>query len=117
MLQANVPPTQPRSHIHEVLDAERLTEATYRLRCDRQGAEYRAGQHVNLGVPGAGVNREYSVYSGPNDPFIEFLIREVDGGIVSPQLTSLRPGDSIELHGFYGDFCIRDSDLARRHTG
>jgi ferredoxin/flavodoxin---NADP+ reductase len=114
MLQTNTTGRQ-RSHTHEVVDVLPLTEATYLLRCDRRGADFRAGQHVNLGAPRAGVNREYSVYSGEDAEFIDFLIREVDGGIVSRQLKSLRPADTVELHGFYGEFCIREADRARRH--
>src|SRR5262245_66637664 len=100
MLQTNTKPEQLRSHVHKVLDVRPLTEATYRLRCDRQDAGFRAGQHVNLGVPQAGVNREYSVYSGEGEAFVDFLIREVDGGIVSRQLRSLRAAEAVELLRF-----------------
>jgi ferredoxin-NADP reductase len=55
------------------------------------------------------------VYSGEDEPFIDFLIRQVDGGVVSPQLRSLRAGDTVELHGFYGELCLRDADRDRRH--
>jgi ferredoxin/flavodoxin---NADP+ reductase len=115
MLQANTAHRQPLPHVHEVVDVQPLTEATFRLRCDRQGANFRAGQHANLGVPRAGVNREYSVYSGEDEAFIDFLIRDVDGGIVSSQLRSLRAADAVELHGFYGEFCVREADRARPH--
>jgi ferredoxin/flavodoxin---NADP+ reductase len=115
MLQASPTPRRPWSGLHEVVDVRSLSEGAYRLRCDRQGADFRAGQHVNLGVPMAGVNREYSVYSGEGEAFIDFLIREVDGGIVSSELRLLRAHDTVELDGFYGEFCIREADRARRH--
>ena len=115
MLEAKTTLRPQGSHIHDVVDVRPLTEATYRLRCDRRGTHFRSGQHVNLGVPEAGVNREYSVYSGEGEAFLDFLIREVEGGIVSRQLGSLRAGDAVELHGFYGDFCIREADRVRPH--
>jgi ferredoxin/flavodoxin---NADP+ reductase len=115
MLQAISSPRPLQSHVHEVVEVRPLTEATYRLRCERRGAGFCAGQHANLGAPGAGVNREYSVYSGENEAFIDFLIRQVDGGVVSPQLTRLRTGDTVELHGFYGELCLREADKDRPH--
>lgn len=97
----------PRKHLHKVLDVESLTESTYRIRCERADQEFKAGQCANLGFPGAGVNREYSTYSGENDPYLDFLIKQVEGGLVSVQLKSLKPGDDVEVHGFYGDFRIK----------
>jgi ferredoxin-NADP reductase len=89
-----------------------LTDAAYSIRCERAGLEFAAGQCANLGFPGAGVNREYSTYSGEQDEDLEFLIREVPGGLVSSQLRSLKAGEHVEIHGFYGDF-----QLQERHDG
>lgn len=108
-------PTAVRvDHLHKVLDVKFLTEDAYLIRCERGGLQFKAGQCVNLGFPGAGVNREYSSYSGENDPHLDFLIKEVKGGIVSVQLKSLKPGDNIEIHGCYGDFRIQNPDLNGR---
>lgn len=105
----------PRKFLHRVLDVRVLTDNTYTIRCERRDLEFRAGQCANLGFPGAGINREYSAYSGENDPYLDFLIREVKDGLVSVQLKSLRTGDNIELHGFYGDFRIKDPDDGREY--
>ena len=75
---------------------------------------FKAGQCANLGVPGTGVNREYSAYSGENDPYLDFLIKEVKNGIVSVQLTHLKAGSQVEIHGCYGDFRIPKPELNGR---
>jgi ferredoxin-NADP reductase len=115
MLRTKTTVRSSQPYLHEVVGVRPLTEATFCLRCDRRGVPFTAGQHANLGPPGAGVNREYSVYSGESEPFVDFLIRSVEGGVVSPRLTSLRPGDSVELHGFYGELCLRETDRDRPH--
>ena len=102
------------SHLHEVLEVKFLTEDTYRLRCERGGLQFKAGQCVNLGFPGAGVNREYSTYSGEADPYLDFLIKEVKDGIVSVQLKAIPPGGRVEIHGCYGDFRIKAPELNGR---
>ena len=76
---------------------------------------FQAGQVANLGFPGVGVNREYSSYSGENDDHIDFLIKEVENGLVSVQLKSLRAGDAVEIDGFYGDFRIKSPKDGRSY--
>ncbi len=110
---ASLATTASKSHLHRVLDVAFLTEGTYRIRCERSGLEFKAGQCANLGFPGAGVNREYSAYSGEDDSHLDFLIKEVEGGLVSVQLKALKPGDEVEIHGFYGDFRIKSPDDGR----
>lgn len=91
-----------------------LTPGAYRLRLERNGFQFQGGQCVNIGLPGAAVNREYSTYSGENDPHLDLLIKEVQGGIVSVALKTLKPGDRVEVHGPYGEFCLKDPKDDRR---
>ena len=51
------------------------------------------------------------MYSAADDPFIDFLIREVDDGIVSPALAKCRAGDYVEIGGPYGDFCLPNESI------
>jgi ferredoxin-NADP reductase len=63
-----------------------------------------------------GINREYSMYSAADAPYLEFLVRSVEEGLVSPQLQRCRPGDFLEIDGPYGDFCLSDSvNLGEAH--
>ena len=39
--------------------------------------QFKAGQHIIAGLKGELDQREYSVYSGENDDYLEILVREV----------------------------------------
>jgi len=53
-----------------------------------------AGQCCTAEVAGRGLNREYSLYSGNNDSYLEFLIKEIEPGRVSTALKACRVGES-----------------------
>ena len=55
------------------------------------------------------------MYSGANDDYVDFLVREIPDGIVSPRLGMCVPGDGVEIGGPYGDFCLSTEEVARRH--
>lgn len=93
---------------YRLLEIEHLTEHTFRLRTERPDSPVKAGQCFNIGLPGLGINREYSTYSAADAPYLDFLIRSVDSGLVSLQLRETRVGDLIELDGPYGEFCLKE---------
>ena len=94
---------------HHVLGNESLSTSTFKLIIERGNLNFRAGQCVNLGLPNSGINREYSTYSEEQENKLEFLIREVEDGDVSPELRRLKSGDSIEVDGAYGLFTLPES--------
>lgn len=104
-----------RAGLFKVLKKRWLTENTFCLRTERPNVKILAGQCFNVGIPGAGVNREYSMYSAADAPYLEFLIRKVDGGCVSDKLKDLEIDDVVEIDGPYGEFCIRDSMVSWHH--
>ncbi len=69
------------------------------------------GQFVLVNLPGDSNVREYSVYSGLQDPYIELLVKEVSYGYISKKLTTLNPGDHLEIKGPYGFFTINGNFL------
>ena len=81
---------------------------TFCLRVERPNVVIKSGQCFNVGIPGFDINREYSMYSGAEADYLEFLIREVDNGLVSSHLRKLQAGDVVEIDGPYGEFCIPD---------
>jgi len=81
-----------------------LNESTYVLQFSRGGLEFMPGQHIKLGIKGSGEHREYSIYSGVNNPSLEVLIKEVDDGLVSTQLKNVQKGDEISMKGPRGFF-------------
>ena len=48
--------------------------------------------------------REYSIYSGAGDGFLEVLVKEIEGGLVSCALKRCQPGEELSLEGPYGSF-------------
>ncbi len=79
-----------------------LTEASYILRFSRNGMDFKPGQHLVAGTLQSNDAREYSIYSGMNDDYLEILIREVEEGKVSKKLHSLKKGDILDVKGPYG---------------
>ncbi len=97
------PPIPPfRQMRSRVLDLRFLTADAFVLRLERNGLDFIPGQRL---LAGRGVNlREYSIFSGRDDPYLEILVKRIEGGAVSPLLASLAPGDELDVSGPEGDF-------------
>jgi len=99
--------------LHKVLEIRNISPSTYAIRLEKKSISFKAGQCFNLGVKNSGINREYSIYSGEKEPFLEFLIKEVKGGAVSPLLRKTQEGEEVELHGPYGSFIIDPDQITK----
>lgn len=87
-----------------VLGLNFLTETVFVLRFERNGLEFVPGQRL---LVGRGVQmREYSIFSAPDDPYLEILVKRIDGGAVSPMLAGFSIGDLIDVSGPEGDFIL-----------
>lgn len=94
-----------------VLGTRNLTDSTYVLRIGRGGLEFEAGQYISLGLPGNHEKREYSIYSGIYDEYLEILVREIaEGGTVSRQLKHLQTGAHVEMDGPFGFFTLKEEN-------
>jgi ferredoxin--NADP+ reductase/benzoate/toluate 1,2-dioxygenase reductase subunit len=91
---------------HRIQSIRHLTDSVFVLRLERGQLEFRAGQHITVGIPTDVDVREYSVYSSPRDSFIEILVKRVSYGSVSPRLAALRAGEAVEVDGPFGSFTI-----------
>lgn len=89
---------------HRISAVRELTDSAYVIRLERRDLQFRTGQFIVLKDPRSGQKREYSVYSGEHDDYLEVLIREVPDGKVSVRLRKLSPGNSLEVEGPYGFF-------------
>ncbi|NLX73954.1 MAG: oxidoreductase [Bacteroidales bacterium] len=94
--------------LHTIIEKRVLTQATFILRMERKGIEFVAGQHIQVGPPNGIHTREYSIYSSPEDDYIEILVRQVDDGLVSPALNKLGVGDSVVINDAVGYFTIAE---------
>jgi len=79
----------------EVLDIRELTSSTYAIKLNRNGLDFTAGQHITLGPLNGIDSREYSIYSGEKDDYLEVLIKEVMDGNVSRKLKRAAKGDVL----------------------
>ncbi len=94
-----------------IIENVRLSKYTFKLRTQKPKKNVKAGQCFSVGMSGLSVNREYSIYSGANEEYLDFLIRETQGGIVSTALGKLKKGDEIEIGGPYGEFCLDEKKI------
>ncbi len=92
--------------IYTVESLRSLTDSAYILRINRNGIDFTAGQHILLGEAGSSQMREYSIYSGEQDDFLEVLVREVEGGLVSKKLKRLKVGDAVQIEPPVGFFIL-----------
>ncbi len=81
-----------------------LCKGTYVLRFSRNGMKFKPGQHLVAGLHDSAESREYSIYSGVDEDYLEILVREVEEGMVSKRLRHLNKGDIIDISGPYGFF-------------
>jgi ferredoxin--NADP+ reductase/benzoate/toluate 1,2-dioxygenase reductase subunit len=95
-----------RDLLHTVLGRRDLTGSTFVLRFERRNLAFEPGQHLVIGPEGARDLREYSVYSGTADPWLEVLVKTIEGGEVSPLLARLRAGDRVRVEGPFGEFTL-----------
>jgi ferredoxin/flavodoxin---NADP+ reductase len=89
---------------HKIVAVRNLTRSTFVLRLERKNLQFQTGQFIVLKYPGSAEKREYSVYSGENDDYLEVLVREIEGGKVSGRLKKLTPGAAVEVEGPFGFF-------------
>lgn len=104
-----------RDHkIYRIQEIRELTESAFILRFDRHGLNFMAGQHILIGLEGSSELREYSVYSGEKDDFLEILVKEVETGMVSKQLKKLKVGDPVQVESAVGFFRINKEDIDKK---
>jgi ferredoxin--NADP+ reductase/benzoate/toluate 1,2-dioxygenase reductase subunit len=89
---------------YTVSEIRDLSDASYVVRFSKRNLKFKPGQHLVVGVLGMSDAREYSIYSGRNEEFLEILVREVEDGLVSKKLRRLNPGNNLEVNGSYGFF-------------
>jgi ferredoxin-NADP reductase len=93
---------------HIVQEVINLTPETFILRLDRGNFRFEPGQYVIIRIPGENKGREYSIYSGVNDDYLEFLVREIPEGGFSRYLRNLLPGSELDVEGPKGYFILDD---------
>ncbi len=101
-------------NITEILEIRHLNSSAYILKFKRNDIQFQAGQYFCLGIDNSVYLREYSVYSGENDDYIEVLIKEVDEGDLSKRFKKCNPGDKLFYDGPFGSFVLEKDDMANK---
>lgn len=105
--------TNTQMTVISVVSNHALTSETFVLRTNKLEHPLVAGQCFSIGVPHVAINREYSIYSGSSEPHYDFLIRRVEGGIVSNALSELKAGDVVDLWGPFGAFTLDQHSILK----
>jgi len=104
------------ANAHKIVSIRELTDTVYVLRVEREGLCFEAGQHVTLGLHGSGINREYSIYSNEEAPFLEFLLKVRPASVTGRSIRGASPGDTVDIAGPYGEFLLQSPlDESARH--
>ena len=99
---------------HKLLEIRHLTDLTYVLRLERNGLKFQTGQFIIINRLNTIDQREYSVYSGEKDEFLEVLVREVTDGKVSPKLKNLKENMPVEIDGPFGFFKFNPDQFSNK---
>jgi ferredoxin-NADP reductase len=81
---------------------------------ERNGLDFQTGQFIMINQPNSLEKREYSVYSGENDDYLEVLVREVIDGKISPKLKHLKENSYLEVDGPFGFFKFRPEQFSTK---
>ncbi len=91
---------------HIVIDVINITPETFIIRLNRNNFQFEPGQYVVIRIPDQNKGREYSIYSGTGDDYLDFLVREIPAGDFSSYLRNLKPGSELDVEGPKGFFIL-----------
>ena len=95
----------------KVIDILNMGEGNFILRVERKEINFNPGQFFSIGIDSLSINREYSVASSAKEDYIDFYIREVIDGSLTPNLRNLKK-EKMEFWP-YGEFYLREYDPLR----
>ena len=108
---SDVSGTGPCSHSGRIVACQQASDTTIAFSVElenRADLSFLPGQYVNIRVPGTDQTRSYSFSSGPSEPHLSFLVRNVRQGMMSTWLCeTAKAGDPIEFRGPMGSFYLR----------
>jgi NAD(P)H-flavin reductase len=101
----------------KIIDKRILSNDTIVLVLEKGSISFKAGQYIVLSFPNEKEAREYSVYSGENEPNLEILLKTLPEGSFSMRLGDLNVGDPILIDGPFGYFVMKpDEILSKPHV-
>lgn len=101
--------------LHKIIEKKRFGDANLILRVEKKDKFFNPGQFFSVGMPDLPINREYSVSNSSDDDFIEFIVRYVNEGTLTPYLFDSKIGDKLKILGAYGEFYLENFDLDKEY--
>jgi len=92
------------SDLKTVTKLQRHSEGIFEISFEKGDLEFVPGDCVALYGEDHEMSRPYSIASGVNDSELSFIIREMEGGEVSPFLASRSVGDQVKISPPFGWF-------------
>src|SRR5512147_1973202 len=99
-----------------VTDRRELTSGVFLLTVERF-CDFAPGQTVAISTDLSLPPRPYSIASGVSDPGLEILFDLVPGGLLTPLLAQLSPGDTVLVSEPFGSFVDRPGSSCWIATG
>ncbi|HON18608.1 MAG TPA: FAD-binding oxidoreductase [Salinivirgaceae bacterium] len=93
----------------KIIFRKSFTDSLSLLRVERGDLIFQPGQYFFLGLPLSDEMRPYSVFSGIEDPWIDFVIQKIQQGGVAEGLTQVQPGQWLKIEGPKGFFTLPPS--------
>ena len=89
---------RPKEYRSLLQETRWLSVNAFEMRLARpEGFTFRAGQHIRLQAQG--LERDYSLTSGPEDAPLALCVRNVPTGGLTPLLAGLEPGERVIVEG------------------
>jgi len=104
------------NYLHKVIKIIPYGSANFILRVEKKNIKFNPGQFFSIGVPEIPINREYSVSSGVDDDYLDFLIREISDGVLSNKLKKLKINDNIKILGPFGEFYLKEFNINKKYN-
>lgn len=109
--------TSPTKITSRVIGKRYVNNEILILTLERNNLVFKAGQYVVLSFPNEKEAREYSIFSGENDSYIEILLKTVPAGSFSKRLGALQAGDELQIEGPFGFFVMREDEIySKKHV-
>ena len=95
----------------EILEHINWTDSLASIKIDAKVNPYTAGQFTRIGleINNEIISRPYSYVSAPCDNFLEIVYVKIPNGILTPEISKLKPGDKLLVNNnAYGFFVMKE---------
>ena len=95
----------------KILEHINWTDSLASIKIDAKVNPYTAGQFTRIGleINNEIISRPYSYVSAPCDNFLEIVYVKIPNGILTPEISKLKPGDKLLVNNnAYGFFVMKE---------